>query len=376
LHVLHDFTTDSSLLPEQLARYNFDAWLGGAGVSPQESGFFTENRVIGTSRAIEFMTNHLAGLPGRKNLIWISGGFPLARGFERRTFKPDIDEAVRALDHANVAIYPVDARSLNIHFKAGAAASLPLSTGTRPPVGPTPDSTQRDMQNLRTLIDAAVENELAARTGGRAYVDTNDLTKAFRDSIRDAVNDSALTYTLGFYPDSDPADGKFHKIEVKIPARSGLNLHYRKGYLDRGEQPHDAGAGRVELRDTVWSPVDFSGINVVVQIASSDAAHPNDLNVFLGIDTAGIGFTAEGDRRNGRMDILFVQKDARGDPFEDVNATLMVRLTPLSYEQFRQGLRYQRFVPHQAGATMLRVIVRDASTGSIGSVTVPFDQLR
>ena len=74
--------------------------------------------------------------------------------------------------------------------------------------------------------------ELAARTGGRAYLNTNDLAKA----IRDAVNDSTLTYTLGFYPDDYANDGKFHKIEVKMPEHSGLNLHYRKSYVDRGEQ--------------------------------------------------------------------------------------------------------------------------------------------
>jgi len=55
---------------------------------------------------------------------------------------------------------------------------------------------------------------------------------------------------------------------------------------------------------------------------------------------------------------------------------MVLLLTPESYEKYRQGLRYQRFVPRQTGATHLRVIVQDASTGTLGSVTVPFDQLR
>ena len=115
----------------------------------------------------------------------------------------------------------------------------------------------------------------------------------------------------------------------------------------------------------------------IVQIAPADAARPNDLNVFLGIDTAGIGLTPEGDRRNGTVDIVFMQKDASGRSVDVVNETMALRLTPESYEKFRQGLRYQRFVPRQTGATHLRVIVRDVSTGTMGgSVTVPFDQLR
>ena len=55
---------------------------------------------------------------------------------------------------------------------------------------------------------------------------------------------------------------------------------------------------------------------------------------------------------------------------------MVLLLTPESYEKYRQALRYQQFVPRQTGATHLRVIVQDASTGTMGSVTVPFDQLR
>jgi VWFA-related protein len=400
LHVLHDFTTDSSLLLKQLARHNgspfpetavgggssfnsdtdpaavaFNAWLSGTGVSREESEFYSVNPVAGTYRAVQFIAHHLAGLPGRKNLIWVSGGFP--------------NEAVLALDNANVAIYPVDARGLVVDQRFSAEnRPTPSIDPVKKPPDPDPvkkpdpnkpqqlltlDSIEKDIQRMSSER-MKVENqqrkmmELAARTGGRAYVNTKDLAKA----IRDAVNDSTLTYTLGFYPGDDANDGKFHKIEVRIPERSGLNLHYRKGYVE----PRDARARRNELQDAVWSPVDSSGIGMIVQIAPADAARPNDLNVVLSVDTAGIGLTPEGDRRNGELDIVFMQKDARGRPFDGVNATVVLQLTPESYEKFRQGLRYQQFLPRQTGATHLRVIVGDASTGTMGSVTVPFDQLR
>jgi VWFA-related protein len=101
LQVLHDFTTDSSLLLKQLTQHNgsqlretavgggssfnsdtdaaavaFDAWLSGTGVSKEESEFYRVNPATGTYRAVQFIANHLAELRGRKNLIWVSGGFP------------------------------------------------------------------------------------------------------------------------------------------------------------------------------------------------------------------------------------------------------------------------------------------------------------
>jgi len=154
LHVLHDFTTDSSLLLKQLARRNgsqlpetavsggssfnsdtdpvavaFNAWLSGTGVSKEESEFYRVNPATGTYRAVQFIANHLAGLRGRKNLIWVSGGFPT--------------EAVRALEHANVAIYPWT-RGVSLLISA-----LPRRAGRPPLIPRTRDSPSRWARSKR-----------------------------------------------------------------------------------------------------------------------------------------------------------------------------------------------------------------------------------
>src|SRR5260370_35850004 len=85
--------------------------------------FYTCNCIQGTLLAIEFFANHLSSLPGRKNLIWVSGGFPLTLGFdsveafndpsrEHRRFSDEMDRTIKAVNNANLAIYPVDARGL------------------------------------------------------------------------------------------------------------------------------------------------------------------------------------------------------------------------------------------------------------------------
>ena len=134
LRVLHDYTADSSELlarlealkgkelPDMTSKEPTDAMHGDAllldmlqrgagGVSPAERGFYTTLRVQGTLKAIEFIADHLAKTPGRKNLIWVSGGFPLEIGFdnaaawrnpqiEQRTFTDEVSHAVRAVNDA------------------------------------------------------------------------------------------------------------------------------------------------------------------------------------------------------------------------------------------------------------------------------------
>jgi len=84
------------------------------------------DRVLNTLQALEMIANHLASVQGRKNLIWVSDGFPLGIGFNeipsigsrmgsginQRLFTPEMDHAIRAPNDAGVAVYPVDASGL------------------------------------------------------------------------------------------------------------------------------------------------------------------------------------------------------------------------------------------------------------------------
>lgn len=63
--------------------------------------------------ALESIGRHLSGARNRKNLIWVSAGFPLgAFGYRGRSRAREITRATRALNDANVALYTVDARGL------------------------------------------------------------------------------------------------------------------------------------------------------------------------------------------------------------------------------------------------------------------------
>src|SRR5205085_8682010 len=139
-------------------------------------------------------------------------------------FSRQVDHAMHLLDGADVAIYPIEARGLQTPMPgmAGSPGRQGWFEGT----------------SSASLSDQAAEQsmkEVAHRTGGRAFTLTNDLFGA----IRTAVDDSRLTYTLGFYPASTIQDGKFHPITIKLAERSGVTLRYRQGYLDVLDAPGD-----------------------------------------------------------------------------------------------------------------------------------------
>ena len=371
LRVLHDYTTDSSDLVARLAQYHGDiapdvtvvsevsdtlgGWLG-SGANSYEKAFDLNNRIQQTLHAIEFIADNLAPLPGRKNLIWISSAFPLqvgylnastsmnSRGFPRQqqTWTTDADRAIRSLNNANLAIYPVDARGLV------ASASPRVSS--------------------RVFANQSTMEELAARTGGRAFTNTNDIAGA----VRTAVEDSSITYTLGFYPQNDKFDNSFHNLKVKLIDFPHLDLRYRKGYVDQRTPPQDEGLRRAALRDAVFSPMDANGVGLRASVQATGAG----LELLLRVDPRSILLDPQGDRWAGKLDLLFVEKDAHGKQTYGIDDTLSLELKKENYDRVqREGLTYHRVLPRNSQATEVRVVVRDTATGALGSVTAPFSAI-
>jgi VWFA-related protein len=386
LRVLHDYTTDSSDLVAKLAKYQGDiapdvtgvsdlidplgGWLGSGGNS-YERNYFLNNRILQTLQAIEYIAQNLAPLPGRKNLIWVSSAFPLQVGFlntgggggragggsglrngsgmnsnrlprDQQTWTADADKTIRALNNANLAIYPVDARGL--------VASASARTASR------------------TYRNQATMEELAARTGGRAFVNTNDIAGA----VRTAVADSSVTYTLGFYPQNEKFNNSFHDLKVKLIDFPHLEMRYRKGYVDQSTPPQDETVRRAALRDAVLSPMDANGIGLRAQVQETSAG----FDLTLRVDPKSILLDPQGDRWAGKLDLLFVEKDKHGAQTYGVDDSLSLELRQQNYDRVQQeGLMYHRLLPKTGQASEVRVVVRDASTGAVGSVTAPFNAI-
>jgi VWFA-related protein len=383
VHVLHDFTTDSSALLRAVARQRgmTSREMETAELAPHETGEadmdaflareFAEvsaaalaNRVTSTTRALEAIAHHLAGVQGRKNLIWISSGFPLV--IEDRGPRPvtdQVDRATRAVNDANVAVYPVDARGL-----VGAFAGNPAAMSS------TKNSDQA-LRNVFTTISTTRPNiealqTIAENTGGRAFYETNDITRA----LTRAVDDSRVTYVLGYSPSHGKWDGSFHKIEVKV-RRPGVEVRHRKGYLALPAPRLDPTKRNAALLDAVRSGLEATGLGLTAHIEKGAAA--GQVGVALHLDPASVALERVGERWEGAFDLAIMQRLADGSLVPGLETTVELRLTDdLRARMLKQGLVVNRKVPLRDDAQALHIAARDSTTGATGSLIIPAGRLR
>lgn len=205
LRMVQGFTDDKDLL---------NNILDGKHPSPHVPRVFQYGRNYGhgdPNTVLDMLKNigvYLDGIPGRKNLLWISGLFPVSL-FAREGDPTDLHDEfvamINSLAQAQVAVYPVDVSGVQLDISA------PF------------------MNEYRN------EDQIAAMTGGRAYYSTNDLASALGEATEDGGN----YYTLTYSPGNEGDNGKCHKIAVKLDAakldpikleKEHYHLAYRQQY--------------------------------------------------------------------------------------------------------------------------------------------------
>src|SRR5262249_29762356 len=227
-----------------------------------------------TEDAIELIVRHLSALPGRKSLVWMSAaGIPLSirAGSSRDGKESQIDHATRLLTAGNIAVYPIDLRGLQ---------------------APDPP---RGRRGLAPLPPPDVMIRLADGTGGRAFYFNNDL----QDSIRTAVSDSEVSYTLGFYASENGFDGKFHKLDVKV-ARKDVEVRHRAGYFAVKDQAPDEKDRRSIMSELLLSPLDASRIGLEASVLSVPA-NARAFRILLRIDVADLNLDRRNDHWTGTL---------------------------------------------------------------------------
>jgi VWFA-related protein len=401
LTILHDFTDDASSLKTALNGVTNmeDFRIGASEPEPSDTGdsnlnasadaanariaqFYMDDRVEQTALAIKTIADHLKGLPGRKNLIWVSGSFPIqiltAEGPTPQapnapgsgggsgaavpgpitgvaSYADQIEDAARSLNTANVAVYPVDARGL---------IGNPIGVNKAGPRAKTASSfPARD--NFDTM------NTFAERTGGRAFYNTNDIQGA----VRKAIDDSSATYTLGYYPANTNWDGKFREIKVRTD-KSGVHLRYRLGYYAIPDAPTTPAQKAQLMSDAEWSPLESTDLGLVVKADPIDNPGARELQVEVRIAANQLHFEPNDNHWRDSLEIAWVEIAASGKQVGTLNKTVSMDIPQDSFDLFiSQGTSFTQKFKINPEAVELRLVVRDTGSEAIGSVNIPLGRV-
>jgi VWFA-related protein len=202
------------------------------GFMQQEASFETNQRTLRTLYAMQALAQYLAGVPGRKNLIWFVGTFPICfPGIGTSTigcpYQEEEQKTITMLAAARVSIYTIDAGGIAAPFGEIGGPIPPPSAASLPTASGEPTSA--------TTISAPVpggfrytSSEIwTEQTGGKSY-HGNDL----KSELAAAIDNGSRYYTLAYVPTNNKELGNERKIEVKVPSGK-YTLSYRRGYFEK-----------------------------------------------------------------------------------------------------------------------------------------------
>jgi VWFA-related protein len=416
LGVLQDFTSDPQVLIAALEKYKPEEQVlqnavpqplsGGAGdagpgmqamlaqaqgaaqnfISAQV-GYALDRRVEVTLQAMRSLARELGGMPGRKQVIWLTAGFPfelipenrdvsdaelladlpniqqksvntIAAGSiaanERQAYSPQIRDVAAQIASAQISIYPIDVRGLvsGMEFlREDGANRQSLSN---------PDRAILRVSDVSASQDSM--REIAKETGGMAYMNQNEV----REGVSLAIADGSASYTLGYYPEDKKWDGKYRSIKVKVN-HDNVETRYRRGYfaIDR-TQVKD----RKPEQEVAEALEDKAPDTQVIFSAQVKPADNGKLRVDFLVDANSLSVDdASGGGKKLNVLVFAAIFSQEGKMLANRSIKVDQAFDANTFQQILQkGMLLHMEIDGKPGKNELRLAVLDNRTGSVGTL--------
>ena len=294
-----------------------------------------------TIATLNALARSVSGFSGRKNLLWLSGHFPLRLDAEYINnnragfgghYSADVQETAALLAAAQIAVYPVDVKGLGV------------------------------------AADTFAEEDLARETGGKAFYGSN----AIDDALLHGLQQGSDYYTLAYSPENRKWDGRYRKIEVKL-AQKGYKLTFRRGYYANEEKPFTGDEAARALASAIQPLVPVSTMLLVkAQVLLPDNEH-KAVRIDYAVDSHDISFADTADqKKHAAVDFMSVAWDRDFKSAGYSTDTMEADFLPAVYKQIMQtGFPAHQELTLKPGTYTLRLGVIDRGSQKIGTVDVP-----
>ena len=272
---------------------------------------------IGTLGVIDFLVDSMAPLPGQRMILLTSAGFLMG------TVEADAERLMSKARHSEVVINTLGAR------------------------GPLNDE-------LRVI---------ASGTGGAFFHNDNDLDRGFQE----LGMAPETIYMLGFTP-SGAADGRFHKLKVRVEAGKGYSIQARLGY---NAPPANAAAPSSPLSKLDREAMASDTIaELPVSFTWEQWAGPPGITMIAHLDISRLHFTTRQRRRSQKLTIVAVLLDSHGSFVTGKRSELELDFTDATFEQFaKTGFPAAMTLEAPPGSYSVRALAQDAMDGKLAGAS-------
>jgi VWFA-related protein len=374
LSLIQDFTNDHDVLQKTLGSISSTE----SGESDTESTSTTDSssssdevfvpdsvqfNVFNTDRrlsAIETLAKAYREFPERKSLIYFSNGVSTTGVENNAQIRSTVDSANRS----NMSIYTVDSQGL-VALPPGGDASRGSAGGTMLGGGGMMQQRNNLLSAQETLIT------LSHDTGGRSFSDSNDLSLA----MKQVQTDTNVYYVLGYFSSNSKEDGKYRKIRVEV-TRPSVKIAARPGYFaskafgQLSQQERD-----LQLQQAMNVERPFVDVPLILQ---ADYFRKDNTTVYVPISMEllgdGLQFEEKGANREGKFEFVAQASDPKGRITGVARDAVSLKLPAEKFEKIKAGgIFYSTGFQLRPGGYKLKFLVRDNTTGKLGSFEQPIN---
>jgi len=351
------------LLTQQLASFH-----------SAELQFIQNRRADVTVSAMRSLIRILGGLPGRKNIVWLTAGFPFslipqeATGLDitgsrwtnaqlaatggRGAFQTGLDPGQQRL-------YADKVRDIAAEFASSQIAIYPVDvTGLV-----TSRFGQASFERQETM------KEIARETGGQAFVNQNDLHRG----VELAFADRAASYTVGYYPDDKKWDGNYRKISVNVN-HEGAEVRHRRGYfaVDPTREKENEKKLQQDFSDAVQDRISSTQIVFDAKVSAIDNARTR---IEFMVDGNSLSVEDADKGKHLNLNFAVVVFGPNGKAVGN-HVMKLDKVLPLeTYQQImQQGLSVHIDVDTPSGKNLAWLAIRDNHNGYVGTLQAPVGQ--
>lgn len=377
LKTVQDFTSDRDLLVNTINRFRLGEGSENAGVadegadaqdaSDQFTADETEFNIFNSDlklAAIEDAARTLGQYPEKKALIYISSGIQKNGDDNQSQLRATVNTAIRA----NVAFYPLDARGLSA-LVPGGDATQSAAAGNNLYSGSSQRSNRENFNNQQETLAT-----LALDTGGKALLDSNDLT----EGIRQVQKDFSSYYVLSYVSANTAQDGRYRRLQVKLAPRLAslrAKLDYRQGYYGATSFAHMRDVDKeAQLSQALLSDNPATDLPIALEV---DYFRMEKTKYFVPISVkipgSALIFSGKGSKQATELDFIAEVFDARNRSAATVRDTIPLKISQDVAGQITQkSIQYDTGVTLTPGTYKLRFVARENGDGKVGTFESPF----